>query len=54
MEKVITKDEMIRVLEELFRIEERDGNLALYDNCYGEGFAMLYFDENGIYIGYDM
>ena len=50
----MTKNEMIIVLEVLFIIEEVDGNLILRDRYCGDVFAVLYFDNNNIYTGYDM
>lgn len=50
----MNKSTIIEVLELLFTIEENGNDLVLFDNAYGDQFAVLYFDENNIYTGYDM
>ena len=48
------KNTIIEVLDLLFTIEEKGNAIVLFDNAYGDQFAVLYFDENNIYTGYDM
>ena len=52
----MTKEQVLEVLKALkcFTIKELGNSLVLYDNCYGDLVVELYFDDLGLYDGFDM